>query len=226
MCSAKAPTRPCVLPRPNALTQQVHHARDKNPPHREYALKILDKRQIMREKKQKTVTVEKATLHILERHPGVIRLFWTFTNEDCLFFVLELASQGELLTWIRRYGSFDLTSARFYAAQILSGLEHIHSRGVIHRDLKPENILLDSTMRVKIADYGTAKILSEAPPVPASVAVLPDVGSRPGTAETTRESRDRANSFVGTAEYVSPELLNDRGAFKSCVGLPAASLMV
>jgi serine/threonine protein kinase len=47
--------------------------------------------------------------------------------------VLELAKNGEILNFIKQYGSFDLACARYYAAQLLSAIEHIHSRGVIHR---------------------------------------------------------------------------------------------
>ena len=53
-------------------------------------------------------------------------------------YVLELARNGELLKWIREYGSFNMPAARFYAAQILSAIEHMHSKGILHRDLKPE----------------------------------------------------------------------------------------
>ncbi|GAA95155.1 uncharacterized protein L969DRAFT_104645 [Mixia osmundae IAM 14324] len=177
----------------------VFAATDKLPPHRQYALKILDKRHIVKEKKIKYVNIEKDTLNRLERHPGIVRLFWTFHDESSLYFVLELAENGEILKYIKQNGSFDVISARYYSAQILSALEHIHSRGVLHRDLKPENILLDAHMRIKITDFGTAKLLDP-------------TSSEAGGNDATME---RANSFVGTAEYVSPELLTEKTAFKS-----------
>ncbi|KAM0752928.1 kinase-like protein [Meredithblackwellia eburnea MCA 4105] len=141
---------------------------DKHPPHRSYALKVLDKEHIKREKKTKYVLIERDTLKALDGHPGI---------------------NGELLKWIKKFGSFSLPCARFYAAQILSAVEHIHSKGVIHRDLKPENILLDDHMRIKVTDFGTAKQLEDnaqdAPP------------------------KARTRSFVGTPEYVSPEILSE-----------------
>lgn len=84
------------------------------------------------------MTVEKDTLYRLDRHPGIVRLYWTFHDENSLYFVLELASNGELLKCIKRSGSFALGPATFYAAQVLAAVEHMHQRGVIHRDLKPE----------------------------------------------------------------------------------------
>ncbi|KDE03549.1 AGC/PDK1 protein kinase [Microbotryum lychnidis-dioicae p1A1 Lamole] len=171
---------------------------DKIAPHHQYALKVLDKEHIKREKKTKYVLIERDTLKALDGHPGIVRLYWTFQDVHSLYYVLELAKNGELLKWIKKFGSFSLPSARFYAAQLLSAIEHMHSRGVIHRDLKPENILLDVNMRIKVTDFGTAKLLSDTTePEP-----TPEQGSKPDTL------RKRARSFVGTPEYVSPEILS------------------
>ncbi|KAF9418402.1 pkb-activating kinase-like protein [Podila epigama] len=160
---------------------------------RDYAIKVLDKRHIIREKKVKYVNIEKNVLYKLD-HPGVVKLYSTFQDSSSLYYVLELCQNGELLTFIKKLGSFDENCTRFYVAQILTAVEYVHSQGVIHRDLKPENILLDSRMYVKLTDFGTAKILEPS--------------------EDGVES-DRANSFVGTAEYVSPELLTEKAACKS-----------
>ena len=125
---------------------------------REYAIKVLDKRHIIKEKKIKYVNIEKDALNRLTDHPGVVRLYYTFQDMSALYYVLDLASGGELLGVLKRMSTFNEECARFYSAQILDTVDYMHARGVIHRDLKPENVLLDDQRHVKITDFGTAKI--------------------------------------------------------------------
>ncbi|KAF8543105.1 kinase domain-containing protein [Trichophaea hybrida] len=180
---------------------------------KEYAIKVLDKRHIIKEEKVKYVNIEKNTLNRLGEHPGVVRLYYTFQDERSLYFVLDLATGGELLGTLKRLGTFDVECTRFYAAQILDTIEYMHSRGVIHRDLKPENVLLDDRMHVKITDFGTAKILD----LPKRPPQQDGEGNGATSAGDPLEGVDdsKANSFVGTAEYVSPELLTDKAACKA-----------
>jgi 3-phosphoinositide dependent protein kinase-1 len=172
---------------------------------KEYAIKVLDKRHIIKEKKVKYVNIEKDTLNRLTDHPGVVRLYYTFQDERSLYFVLDLASGGELLGFLKRMTTFDEECTRFYGAQILDTIDYMHNRGVIHRDLKPENVLLDDKMHVKITDFGTAKILDN----------LKDGAGNSGFQPDSASESTRASSFVGTAEYVSPELLTDKNACKA-----------
>lgn len=157
---------------------------------REFAIKILQKRHIVKENKVPYVTRERDVMSRLD-HPFFVKLYFTFQDVDKLYFGLSYAKNGELLKYIRKIGSFDETCTRFYTAEMVCALEYLHDKGIIHRDLKPENILLSEDMHIQITDFGTAKVLSS----------------------DTRQAR--ANSFVGTAQYVSPELLTEKSACKS-----------
>lgn len=163
----------------------------------QYAVKILDKRHIIKEKKVKYVNIEKHALNRLSRCNGVISLYFTFQDRDSLYFVLDYASNGELLGLIKELGTLNEECATYFGAQILDAIHNMHRNGVIHRDIKPENILLDSRYRIRITDFGTAKLLE-----------------RKKNGKTGQEEDYpvdvRAKSFVGTAEYVSPELLENK----------------
>ena len=176
---------------------------------REYAIKVLDKRHIIKEKKIKYVNIEKDALNRLTDHPGVVRLYYTFQDMSALYYVLDLASGGELLGVLKHMSTFNEECARFYSAQILDTVDYMHARGVIHRDLKPENVLLDDQRHVKITDFGTAKLLES----PSRNVGGPDLASTNTPMDSPESSR--ASSFVGTAEYVSPELLTDKSACKA-----------
>ncbi|XP_015237904.1 PREDICTED: 3-phosphoinositide-dependent protein kinase 1 [Cyprinodon variegatus] len=157
---------------------------------KEYAIKILEKRHIMKENKVQYVKRERDLMSNLD-HPFFVKLYFTFQDDEKLYFGLSYAKNGELLKYIRKIGSFDETCTRFYSAEIVCALEYLHKKGIIHRDLKPENILLNEEMHIQITDFGTAKQLS------------------------SESKQARANSFVGTAQYVSPELLTEKSACKS-----------
>lgn len=164
---------------------------------KQYAVKVLDKRHIIKEKKVKYVNIEKHALNRLTGFNGIISLFFTFQDKDSLYFVLDFASNGELLGLIKTYGSLNEECTRHFGAQILGAIKNMHDNGIVHRDIKPENILLDDKFRIRITDFGTAKLLER------------KVNDESG--ETEEYPVDvRAKSFVGTAEYVSPELLENK----------------
>uniref|UniRef100_A0AAG5CR60 3-phosphoinositide-dependent protein kinase 1 n=1 Tax=Anopheles atroparvus TaxID=41427 RepID=A0AAG5CR60_ANOAO len=201
---------------------------------KKFAIKVCEKRLILREKKQDYVKREREVLNRLTGKPGFLGLYCTFQDRTKLYFVMTYACNGTLLSLLSR-PSFNLDCARFYAAEMLLALETMHNMRILHRDIKPENILLDEHMHVLIADFGSSKLdyqeeeaqnetnEAEKTDAPAS----PTMSSARKHAQQVLEKayRDddddtddtedihpvaRSNkrrSFVGTAQYVSPEIL-------------------
>ncbi|KAK3228394.1 hypothetical protein Dsin_000275 [Dipteronia sinensis] len=160
-----------------------------------YALKIMDKKFITKENKTAYVKLERIVLDQLD-HPGVVRLFFTFQDTFSLYMALESCEGGELFDQITRKGRLSEDEACFYAAEVVDALEYIHSMGLIHRDIKPENLLLTTEGHIKIADFGSVKPMQDS-----RITVLPNAASD-----------DKACTFVGTAAYVPPEVLNSSPA--------------
>ncbi|KHJ95730.1 kinase domain protein [Oesophagostomum dentatum] len=176
----------------------VYAAAEKADPHRDVAIKMCFKKQIIKEKRVASVHREKCVLARLSSqehdHPFIVTLYATFQDRDHLYFVLSYAKYGDLLhiMFKRPEKRFNVEDSRFYAAEILSGLQHIHSLSYVHRDLKPENCLLGANGHVMISDFGSVKDLSV---------------KEEKQFEEKAGMRIRRCSFVGTAQYVSPEVL-------------------
>ncbi|KAF7372081.1 Protein kinase domain-containing protein [Mycena venus] len=148
---------------------------------KQYAIKIINKSHLIRAQKVETAAAERRALLRLRGHPGIVSLHCTFHDESNLYFVIDLAANGDIQSLVSRLGSLSTRCVQYYAAQIADAMEYMHSRDVIHRDLKPENLLLDEAFRLKITDFGTGKVLEN--------------------------GAERATTFVGTAKYQAPELL-------------------
>ena len=87
-------------------------------------------------------------------HPNIIKQYFTFQDDQNLYYVFEYANKGSLTKLISKLSMGDnrmsLDLVRFYLAEIVSALELMHSRNIIHRDLKPENILVADDWHLKI----------------------------------------------------------------------------
>jgi protein kinase A len=148
-----------------------------------YALKQLDKREIMGHHQVEGVLREKNIMSSLD-HPFVINLVSTFQDESNLFMLIDLVQGGELFSVIhseRRDGIAN-GNARFYAACILEALSHLHCRNICYRDLKPENVLIDSWGYTVLVDLGFAKVVL-----------------------------DKTYTLCGTPEYLAPEIIVSKG---------------
>lgn len=101
---------------------------------------------------------------------------------------MDYCPGGDLAVKVAEKMVFSEHEARFYVAQILLALEHLHNMDVIYRDLKPENILLDKKGHIKLADFGLSK-------------------------EGLKDS-DTTRSFCGSPAYLSPEMIKKKGVGK------------
>lgn len=83
--------------------------------------------------------------NVLKRisHPFIVSLKYSFQTTDKLYLVLDYLCGGELFTHLSSVDHFTEERTRFYAAQIVLALGHLHENGIIYRDLKPENLMLD-----------------------------------------------------------------------------------
>jgi len=134
-------------------------------------------------------------------HPNIVKLFWTFHDKSKLYFVLEHAPNGDFSEFLERQKICPIEVIKFYAGEIVNMLEYIHGQRIAHRDLKPENILVDENFHLKLTDFATAKVLSQKEDMDEENNVPSPINVGASLPKTT---------FVGTADYVSPEVLLDQ----------------
>ena len=87
----------------------------------------------------------------------VVKCFFRFTHKTFLCFAMEYM-YGDMSTILKQYEALDEDTSRFYIAELILAVEHLHHLNIVHRDLKPENILLDSKGHIKLADFGLSTI--------------------------------------------------------------------
>lgn len=154
-----------------------------------YALKTIRKANIASRPGEITHILAERTVLALVNNPFIVPLKFSFQTPDKLYLVMSFVNGGELFHHLQREGKFDEYRSRFYAAELLCALEHLHSFNVVYRDLKPENILLDYTGHIALCDFGLCKLnMSES---------------------------EKTNTFCGTPEYIAPELLESQGYTKT-----------
>jgi serum/glucocorticoid-regulated kinase 2 len=125
-----------------------------------YAMKVLRKEAIIA-RKQVTHTQAEKTILAKIQHPFIVKLHYAFQTKEKLYMILSYVNGGELFFHLKREGRFPEERVRFYAAEIISAISHLHSLDIVYRDLKPENILLDREGHVVITDFGLSKEIDQ-----------------------------------------------------------------
>jgi serine/threonine protein kinase/Tol biopolymer transport system component len=124
-------------------------------------------------------------------HPNILAIYDVDTEDGVLYVVSELLD-GEELRQRLDEGPIPLRKVTDYAQQIVSGLSAAHEKGIVHRDLKPENLFVTTDDRVKILDFGLAKLRE------------PDTNIH-GSEDATRRALTNPGVVMGTVGYMSPE---------------------
>lgn len=210
-----------------------------------YALKAITKRHVLAHQELQHTLTEQAVLKRMAAEssdPFVVRLWWSFHDKENLFLVMVSRSHkapvtvsncqqdfhpgGDLATQLARWGRLGRDRARFYAAEIVEGVEGLHAAGVIYRDLKPENILIAHDGHIVLTDFGLSKEF----PRRQSAITAPSTpsGSRQEFLEKASPTaaphwmkgedsntlinpwtglNDTTSTFCGTAEYLAPEVI-------------------
>mmetsp|Transcript_11940 Transcript_11940/g.17800 ORF Transcript_11940/g.17800 Transcript_11940/m.17800 type:complete len:1058 (+) Transcript_11940:168-3341(+) len=166
----------------------------KTPKKETFALKCVSKRIVLDTKQSKHIVSEKEVMQKMD-HPFIIKLFATYKDSKCVYFVLELCLGGELFGLIQnRGGALSEDATRFYAASVISIFAYMHKLDIIYRDLKPENLLVDAQGFLKLVDFGFAKQISS-----------------------------KTFTLCGTPDYLAPEIIRGTGHGKGvdwwCLGI-------
>ncbi|KAJ2705132.1 serine/threonine protein kinase, AGC [Coemansia sp. IMI 203386] len=176
-----------------------------------YAMKVLSKAEMIKRNKIKRVLAEQEIL-ATANFPFIVTLYHSFQSDERLYFCMDYCIGGEFFRVLQSRPGKCLPEedAKFYAAEVTCALEYLHLSGFIYRDLKPENILLHETGHIMLTDFDLSK-QSDPPGTPTVLKnssffyTLPSVDTRACTAGL------RTNSFVGTEEYIAPEVIKGVG---------------
>lgn len=167
-----------------------------------YAMKILSKKLIVKKKEIAHTIGER---NILVRtsaaaSPFIVGLKFSFQTPMDLYLVTDYMSGGELFWHLQKEGRFSEDRAKFYIAELVLALEHLHDNDIVYRDLKPENILLDANGHIALCDFGLSK------------ANLNNDGT--------------TNTFCGTTEYLAPEVLLDETGYTKMVDFWSLGVLI
>ncbi|KAK0394990.1 hypothetical protein QR680_001048 [Steinernema hermaphroditum] len=186
-----------------------------------YAVKVLSKTEIVKRSRQNYVSRERNIMafltYVRHGHPFLVHLYCTFQDADHLFFAMTLADRGDLYRLLKNVGRLPSSGALFYASEIVCGLTYMHQHKIAHRDLKPENVLIGGDGHILISDFETAKFFGD--PNGQRIINEDNVDDDTNLLEEARgrqgQRADRS-SFVGTAQYISPEVVQGKSFGPEC----------
>jgi 5'-AMP-activated protein kinase catalytic alpha subunit len=164
---------------------KVHYGRNLES-NQSVAIKMMDKDKVLKVGLSEQIKREITTMRLVA-HKNIVHLHEVMATRNKIYIVMEYVKGGELFDKIDKSGKLTEAAAHKYFQQLISAVDHCHSRGVYHRDLKPENLLLDENENLKVSDFG--------------LSALSESKRQDGLLHTT----------CGTPAYVAPEVISKIG---------------
>ena len=151
-----------------------------------YAVKMINKTYILKGHTVKRILREREITEKVN-NSFVIKLRFSFQDEELLYLVFDYYFNGDLFCLIEKLKYYKMTEeqAKFYAAEIVLALEYLHSNNIVYRDLKLENVLITYDGHIVLSDLGMSRYMNETDPL--------------------------TKSYVGTPEYMAPEIITRQG---------------
>ena len=165
-------------------------------------MKVLSKKVIVQKKEVAHTLGERNILvrTAMADSAFIVGLKFSFQTPTDLYLVTDYMSGGELFWHLQKEGRFHEARAKFYIAELILALQHLHEHDIVYRDLKPENILLDAKGHIALCDFGLSK------------------------ANLTENAT--TNTFCGTTEYLAPEVLLDEHGYTKMVDFWSLGVLV
>lgn len=123
-----------------------------------YACKLISKDTVIKRNRSLYLMNERNILAQID-HPFIVSLYYAFQDNKSLYLIMDLVTGGEIRYHLKRSGLFSEEWTRFYIAEIVLALQHLHDHDIVYRDLKPENVLLASSGHICLTDLGLCAYL-------------------------------------------------------------------
>jgi serum/glucocorticoid-regulated kinase 2 len=149
------------------------------------ALKVFDKIHLYKNDLVEAVKLEKKILSSFTDKNFLCHLKFYFTTQTKVVFVLPFYPGGDLFNLLINNEKFDETSTAFYATQIANMIHFLHTKNIVYRDLKLENLMINENGYLTLIDFGSCKIIED--------------------------QNELETSFVGSPDYMSPEMIKGEG---------------
>ncbi|XVF46425.1 hypothetical protein PTKIN_Ptkin03bG0025600 [Pterospermum kingtungense] len=178
-----------------------------------FAMKAMDKGVMLNRNKVHRACAEREILDMVD-HPFLPALYASFQTKTHICLITDYCPGGELFMLLDRQPMKVMKedAVRFYAAEVVVALEYLHCQGIIYRDLKPENVLLQANGHVALTDFDLSCLTSCKPEL-----LIPAIDEKKKRRKSLQnpifmaEPMRASNSFVGTEEYIAPEIITGAG---------------